>query len=94
MMRERDQILKTKGDKLAQLRFKLRAPGKHLDEAMSLAATYKRAPGYTELAQSIDPAVNLLKGNTIDARIFSIIRKSYNRKRGGPVLFEELAIII
>ena len=27
MMRERDQILKTKGDKLAQLRFKLRAPG-------------------------------------------------------------------
>jgi len=82
MMRERDQILKTKGDKLAQLRVKLLAPGKHLDEAMSLSATYKRAPGYTELAQSIDPAVNMLKGNTIDLEFSRLFEKVITGKEG------------
>jgi len=82
MMRERDQILKTKGDKLSQLRFKLRAPGKHLDEVMSLAATYKRAPGYTELAQSIAPEVNMLKGNTIDREFSLLFEKVITGKEG------------
>ena len=54
MLMERDKILKTKGPTLATLRKKSQiGPGKHLDEAMGLAATYERAPGYTELAQKI-----------------------------------------
>ena len=82
MMRERDELLKTRGDKLKQLRTKLLVPGKHLDETMGLAATYKRAPGYSELAQSIDPAINMLKGNTIDAEFSRLFEKVLAGKEG------------
>ena len=52
-----------------------------------MSATYKRAPGYTELAQSIDPAVNILKGNTIDLEFSRIIRKSYVTGKEGVGTF-------
>jgi hypothetical protein len=45
---------------------------------MGLAATYERAPGYSELAQLTKPEVNYLKGNTIDkdfSRIFDKVIK-------------------
>jgi len=82
MMRERDELLKTRGDKLKQLRTKLLVPGKHLDETIGLAATYKRAPGYSELAQSIDPAINMLKGNTIDPEFSRLFEKVLAGKEG------------
>ena len=82
MLMERDKILGTKGLKLATLRKKLVGPGQHLDEAMGLAATYERAPGYTELAQKIDPEINLLKGNTIDRDFSVLFEKVLNKKEG------------
>jgi len=82
MLMERDKILGTKGPKLATLRKKLMGPGKQLDEAMGLASTYERAPGYTELAQKIDPEINLLKGNTVDRDFSILFEKVLNKKEG------------
>ena len=80
MLMERDRILGTKGPKLATLRKKLISSDKQLDEAMGLASTYERAPGYTELAQKIDPEINLLKGNTVDRDFSILFEKVLNKK--------------
>jgi hypothetical protein len=82
MLMERDRILGTKGPKLATLRKKLISSDKQLDEAMGLASTYERAPGYTELAQKIDPEINLLKGNTVDRDFSILFEKVLNKKEG------------
>jgi len=82
MLMERDRILGTKGPKLATLRKKLISSDKQLDEAMGLASTYERAPGYTELAQKIDPKINLLKGNTVDRDFSILFEKVLNKKEG------------
>ena len=73
----RDNILKTKGEKLFTTRQKiLKAIDTgvfNLDEAMGLSATFENAPGYTELGQIIKKKVNSIKGNQIDgpfSRIF------------------------
>jgi hypothetical protein len=73
----RDNILKTKGEKLFTTRQKiLKAIDTgvfNLDEAMGLSATFENAPGYTELGQIIKKKVNTIKGNQIDgpfSRIF------------------------
>ena len=73
----RDNILKTKGEKLFTTRQKiLKAIDTgvfNLDEAMGLSSTFENAPGYTELGQIIKKKVNSIKGNQIDgpfSRIF------------------------
>jgi hypothetical protein len=86
MLRERDEILKTKGPKLKRVRDYLTkrgvVAGMHLDETLSLAATYEKAPGYTELAQRIPGSVNLLKGNTIDKDFAVLLGKVIDGKEG------------
>ena len=82
MLMERDRILNTKGPTLATLRKQLVGPGKHLDEAMGVSATYERAPGYTELAQKIPAEINILKGNTIDRDFSVLFEKVIDGKEG------------
>ncbi len=92
MLRERDEILKTKGPKLKRVRDYLTkrgvVPGMHLDETLSLAATYEKAPGYTEFAQRIPGNVNVLKGNTID-RDFSLLLEKVIDGKDGPGSYRE-----
>ena len=92
MLRERDEILKTKGPKLKRVRDYLAkrgvVPGMHLDETLSLAATYGKAPGYTELAQRIPDNVNILKGNTIDKDFALLLEKVIDGK-DGPGTYRE-----
>src|SRR6056300_1321538 len=88
MLRERDKVLGITdiNNRLFSTRNRLvktlRGQGFNIDEAMGLAATYERAPGYSELAQLTKPEVNYLKGNTIDkdfSRIFDkVIRGKEN----------------
>ena len=84
MLRERDKVLGITdiNNRLFTTRNRLvktlRGQGFNIDEAMGLAATYERAPGYSELAQLTKPEVNYLKGNTIDkdfSRIFDKVIK-------------------
>ena len=79
MLKERDKILNTKGTKFSTLRNALaryyRGSGLAIDEAMGMAATYKNAPGYTELIQRIPQNINLRKGNTIDKDFSKILQK-------------------
>jgi hypothetical protein len=84
MLRERDKVLGITdiNNRLFSTRNRLvktlRGQGFNIDEAMGLAATYERAPGYSELAQLTKPEVNYLKGNTIDkdfSRIFDKVIK-------------------
>src|SRR5210317_1028545 len=84
MLRERDKVLGITdiNNRLFSTRNRLvktlRGQGFNVDEAMGLAATYERAPGYSELAQLTKPEVNYLKGNTIDkdfSRIFDKVIK-------------------
>jgi hypothetical protein len=84
MLRERDKVLGITNinNRLFSTRRRLvntlRGQGFNVDEAMGLAATYERAPGYSELAQLTKPEVNYLKGNTIDkdfSRIFDKVIK-------------------
>lgn len=66
----RDQLLKTKGPKLAKLRRDILrfvdSGAMELDEAMGVSATYERAPGYTELGQIIKKNINQAKRAEID----------------------------
>jgi hypothetical protein len=79
MLKERDQILKTKGTKFSTLRSALekyyRGSGLAIDETAGLAATYKNAPGYTELIQRIPQDVNLRKGNMVDKDFSVLLQK-------------------
>ncbi len=79
MLKERDKILNTKGEKFSTLRNALakyyRGSGLSIDETAGLAATYKNAPGYTELIQRISQDVNLRKGNTIDKDFSRLLQK-------------------
>ena len=79
MMKERDKILNTKGVKFSTLRSALekfyRGSDLAIDETAGLAATYKNAPGYTELVQRIPQDINLRKGNTIDKDFSVLLQK-------------------
>ena len=79
MMKERDKILNTKGVKFSTLRSALekfyRGSNLAIDETAGLAATYRNAPGYTELVQRIPQAINLEKGNTIDKDFSRLLQK-------------------
>ena len=79
MMKERDKILNTKGVKFSTLRSALekfyRGSDLAIDETAGLAATYKNAPGYTELIQRIPQDINLRKGNTIDKDFSVLLQK-------------------
>ena len=78
-LRIRDQILKTKGPKLATIRnniLKAIDTGVfNLDEAMGLSATFENAPGYTELGQVIKAKVNTIKGRDIDGPFSQLFKK-------------------
>ena len=78
-LRIRDQILKTKGTKLATMRNNiLKAVDTgvfNLDEAMGLSATFENAPGYTELGQVIKKKVNTIKGSQIDSPFSNLFKK-------------------
>ena len=86
LLRERDKIIKNKGPSLRSLRNALiksaAGSGTSLDEAMGLAGTATRAPGYTELLQRIPQEINLLKGNTIDKDFSVLFEKVINGKEG------------
>jgi len=75
----RDQLLKAKGEKLAQLRTKItkfvNSGAMELDEAMGVSATFERAPGYTELGQIIPASINQEKGRLIDAPFSKLFEK-------------------
>jgi len=78
-LRIRDQILKTKGPKLATIRnniLKAIDTGVfNLDEAMGLSATFENAPGYTEFGQVIKKKVNNIKGRDIDGPFSQLFKK-------------------
>ena len=88
MLRERDKVLGITdiNNRLFSTRRrlvnKLKGQGFNVDEAMGLAATYERAPGYSELAQLTKPEVNYLKGNTIDKDFSRIFDKVIKGKEG------------
>ena len=86
----RDDILKTKGEKLFTTRQKiLKAIDTgvfNLDEAMGLSATFENAPGYTEFGQIIKKKVNSIKGNQIDGPFSRIFPKVLN----GTATIEEV----
>ena len=75
----RDKLLKTKGPKLIKLRnnvLKLVDSGVYnLDEVMGVAATFERAPGYTEFGQVIDKNLNQLKNLQIDGPFSRLFKK-------------------
>ena len=79
MLKERDKILKTKGTKFSTLRNALykyyRGSGLAIDETAGMAATYKNAPGYTELIQRIPQDINIRKGNTVDKDFSKLLQK-------------------
>lgn len=88
MLRERDKVLGITdiNNRLFSTRRRLvntlKGKGFNVDEAMGLAATYERAPGYSELAQLTKPEVNYLKGNTIDKDFSRIFDKVIKGKEG------------
>jgi len=79
MMKERDKILGTKGVKFSTLRSALekfyKGSDLAIDETAGIAATYRNAPGYTELVQRIPQEVNLLKGNMVDKDFSVLLQK-------------------
>ena len=92
MMRERDIILNNTGpdafkfkpvrDALVKSARGSKGPKTALDEAMGLANTFDRAPGYTELLQRIPQKINNIKGNTIDpefSRLFDKVLSNDDR---------------
>ena len=89
MMRERDIILNNTGPdafKFKPVRDALvksfRGSGLAIDEAMGLAGTFDRAPGYTELLQRMPQRINNIKGNTIDpefSRLFDKVLSNDDR---------------
>jgi hypothetical protein len=91
MMRERDVILNNTGPgafkfkpvrdalvKSARETASRRGPRTALDEAMGLAGTFDRAPGYTELLQRIKQRINNIKGNQIDPEFSRLFDKVLN----------------
>ena len=86
LLRERDRIIKNEGPSLRSLRNALiksaAGSGTALDEAMGLAGTATRAPGYTELLQRIPQEINLLKGNTVDKDFSVLFEKVINGTEG------------
>ena len=54
----------------------LKQPNQVIDEVAGLSATYKNAPGYTELTQLISPEINQLKNTKIDVPLSSRFMKN------------------
>jgi hypothetical protein len=60
----------------SKLRGKLVGPGKHVDESVGLAATFKNAPGYLEATQFLKGSTNSKKGKEIDRYFSNILPKA------------------
>ena len=71
----RDALLKNPQFTSETLRNKLSKIGV-IDEAVGLSATYKAAPGYTELTQFLPDEINKLKGVQIDRPFKGILEKA------------------
>ena len=75
----RDQLLKTKGNKLNTLRANIvkaiNSDIFNLDEVVGVAATFENAPGYTELTQVINKKINARKGLLIDGPFSRLLPK-------------------
>jgi hypothetical protein len=71
----RDAILKNPQFTSETLRKKLSKIGV-IDEAVGLSATYKAAPGYTELVQFIPDKVNRQKGIKLDREFKGLVERS------------------
>jgi len=88
-LRIRDQLLKTKGPKLAELREGIKklvkGGGMHVDEAMGISATYARAPGYTELGQIIPKEANIQKNLRIDKPFGKLLERVVEGETGSLI---------
>lgn len=60
----------------SKLRKKLVGSGRHVDEAVGLAATFKNAPGYLEATQFLKASTNSEKGKQIDKYFSNILPKA------------------
>ena len=78
----RDELLKTKGTKLINLRDNvlklIDTNALNLDEVMGVSATFEKAPGYTELGQVINKEINKRKGTEIDRPFVKLFEKVIN----------------
>ena len=72
----RDSLLKLAPNETKNLRRILSGTPGVIDEVAGLAATYKKAPGYTELMQLIPDETNIRKGVEIDRRFGPLLENA------------------
>ena len=82
----RDAALNLAPNTTANLRNRLTGTTGVIDEAVGLSATYKNAPGYTELGQIISKDLNIEKGARIDKKFSSLLENVIN----GEIDVEEI----
>ena len=82
----RDAALNLAPNTTENLRNRLKGTTGVIDEAVGLSATYKNAPGYTELGQFISKDLNIEKGAKIDKKFSSLLENVIN----GEIDVEEI----
>jgi len=86
----RDALLKNPQFTSETLRNKLRNIGV-VDEAVGLSATYKAAPGYTELVQFLPKKTNIEKGIQIDRPFKDVLTQATKGEFGNVKEFNKIA---
>jgi hypothetical protein len=86
----RDAILKNPQFTSENLRRKLRGIG-IVDEAVGLSATYKAAPGYTELVQFLPKKINIEKGINIDRPFKDVLAQATKGEFSNVKEFNKIA---
>ena len=85
----RDALIDNKGTKLQTLRDNIvklvNSKALELDEAMGISATYKTAPGLTELGQIIPKNINQLKNRQIDQPFGRLLERVVNGETGSAI---------
>jgi len=87
----RDAILKNPQFTSETLRRKLTGLGAAVDEAVGLSATYKAAPGYTELVQFLPKKTNIEKGINIDRPFKDVLAQATKGEFGNVKEFNKIA---
>ena len=82
----RDAALNLAPNTTVNLRNRLTGTTGVIDEAVGLSATFKNAPGYTELGQIISKDLNIEKGARIDKKFSSLLENVIN----GEIDVEEI----
>jgi hypothetical protein len=82
----RDAALNLAPNTTENLRNRLKGTTGVIDEAVGLSATFKNAPGYTELGQIISEDLNIKKGTQIDKKFSSLLENVIN----GEIDVEEI----